>query len=244
MRARTESTNLNELLIEDADGPDEPLGDFQATSQDLKTSVLFKNLESELIGRIDKADVILGCVAWLTSENILRSLSKKAGVSIIVQKEDFLRPDLGSNSSWNRKLRNLYDAIPSKLSRYDEGLAGTSLHMMSFATEHSIQAIRCVGNHNSKKEAAFPRSHHKFVIFCKLLENSTNGSGLNYYPYEVWTGSYNLTKNAGYSFENAIVSKDARIVKAFMKEFGQIAALSEPLDWKSNWTAPEWRIGS
>jgi PLD-like domain len=236
--------NMNELLIASADGPHERLGDFQATSEDSRTSVLFKNLESELIGRIEEADVILGCVAWLTSESILRALSKKEGVSIIVQKEDFLRPDLGSTSNWTSTLQKLYNAIPSNLSRYDEGLTGTALHMMSFATDPKIEAIRCVGNHNSNKVAAFPRSHHKFVVFCKCLENSSKGSGLNYRPYSVWTGSYNFTKNAGQSFENAVVSSDANIVNAFMKEYGQIAALSEHLDWNSSWTAPEWRIGT
>jgi len=63
-------------------------------------------------------------------------------------------------------------------------------------------------------------------------------------PYEVWTGSFNFTKNATYSFENAVLSKDQNIVGAFFREFGQIAALSESLDWETEWTAPDWRIGS
>jgi phosphatidylserine/phosphatidylglycerophosphate/cardiolipin synthase-like enzyme len=236
--------NLNNLLIENADGAAEPLVDYFAISEDAQTKALFKNLEAELIRRIEQADVVIGCVAWLTNEAILRALSEKVGVSIIVQKEDFLRPDLGSKSGWNRRLRRLYDDVPSTLSRYDKGLQGTALHMMSFANDPTIQSIRCVGNHNSAKDAAFPRAHHKFVVFCKTLAGDIHEGDYDYQPYEVWTGSYNFTKNAGSSFENAIVSKDKNIVEAFRKEFGQIAALSEPLDWNSTWTAPEWRIGT
>ena len=63
-------------------------------------------------------------------------------------------------------------------------------------------------------------------------------------PYAVWTGSFNLTKNASYSFENAIYTTDSEIVRAYYNEYGQIASMSEPLDWESDWIEPEWRIGS
>ena len=63
-------------------------------------------------------------------------------------------------------------------------------------------------------------------------------------PYEVWTGSFNLTYNASASLENAIVVKHPEIVWAYYREWEQIEAISEPLDWKSEWSAPEWRIGS
>src|SRR5262245_13509725 len=90
---------------------------------------------------------------------------------------------------------------------------------------------------------AFPRAHHKFVVFCR--EKHETGEGwLNYTPYEVWTGSFNFTANACKSFENVIVSSDPNIVLAFFKEYAQIAALSEPLDWEVAWTEPQCRIGS
>lgn len=197
---------------------------------------------------IESADIIVGCVAWLTSKPIIEALAKKTGVSIIVQKEDFLRPDFGVKSNWKNELRKVYKNLPDSLSRYDAGLQGTSLFMMSFAGDSTIEAIRCVGNHNAEKIPAFPRSHHKFIVFCKSLENpkSEYGEviGMNYEPYAVWTGSFNFTHNATMSFENAVVLKEQEIVKAFFKEYAQIAAISEPLDWNSNWTEPEWRIGS
>ena len=49
-------------------------------------------------------------------------------------------------------------------------------------------------------------------------------------PRVVWTGSFNFTLNATNSFENAVVLHDPKIVNAFYQEWGQILALSEPLD--------------
>lgn len=85
--------------------------------------------------------------------------------------------------------------------------------------------------------------HHKFIVLCREVESEPH-TYMNYNPYEVWTGSFNFTKNAGSSFENAIVLKDVHLVKAFFSEFAQIAALSEPLDWESEWVQPQWRLGS
>jgi hypothetical protein len=242
-------TNLNELLIENADGPSQALKDCRATTEDGQTTVLFKNLEQELILRIRQADVVVGCIAWLTSNRILRELAKKRGTLLIVQKEDFLRPDLDATTDWPRKLRRLYDALPRTLNRYDWAFHGTSLHGMSYAGDPSIDPVRCVGNLNAKKSSAFPRAHHKFVVFCRLLRAASQtkedeAQAPSFEPYEVWTGSFNFTKNATYSFENAIVSRDKNIVRAFFQEACQIAALSERLDWETEWTAPQWRIGS
>lgn len=66
----------------------------------------------------------------------------------------------------------------------------------------------------------------------------------DYKPYAVWTGSFNFSDNGTKSFENAVVIEDVAIAEAYLEEWGQIAALSEPLDWSSEWMAPEWRIGT
>ena len=84
--------------------------------------------------------------------------------------------------------------------------------------------------------------HNKFMVFAKILMDE-HGNHL-YHPYAVWTGSFNFTKNAGMSLENAVYITVPNIVKAYLKEFEQIAALSEPLDWDSEWMSPEWWIGS
>jgi len=248
--------------------------DFSTASNGV--SVYFKNLEGHLIEHIKKADVVLGCVAWLTSEPILRALKGKQ-VAIVVQKEDFLRPDRDVNR-WRQKLQGLYGDLRSDMLRHDipgvaelcerAGEDGLSTHREDNCDDSD--AIRCVGNHNADKSPAFPRSHHKFVVFGKYVPVfQAQDSAETVYPswgnpherdeetpgyppskvrvlqlYGVWTGSFNFTANASASFENAVYLEDKAVVHAFTQEFAQIFTMSEPLDWESQWSEPEWRIGS
>jgi hypothetical protein len=237
--------NLNELeLVVDYPPERHPLRDFSVVSEDGGVRVYFRDLESHLIRHIGGADVVVGCVAWLTSLPILRALARKAGVSIVVQKEDWLRPDFGARGDWKTELRAHYGWLPSSLTRFDEGLKGTVLRSMSWGSgAEPIEAVRCVGNYNSEGPPSFPRAHHKFVVFCRLVEG-TDSLYRNYVPYEVWTGSFNFTQNAVRSFENAVVLRDPAVVWAYFQEYAQIAALSEVLDWEKEWVEPQWRIGS
>ena len=54
----------------------------------------------------------------------------------------------------------------------------------------------------------------------------------------------NMSRNAKRSFENALFIEDAKLARIYYQEWGQIMALSEPLDWEHEWVAPEWRIGT
>ena len=206
------------------------------------TKVYFRNIERHLLRYIEEANVVLGCVAWLTSEPILEALATKDYISIIVQKEDFSRPDMdaGNKNSWKKWLQEKYMSLQSSLNRF---MFDNLLRHVSYCTDPSIEAIRCVGNYNRDKKPAFPRMHNKFLIFARIVEVDDDSWG-RVIPYGVWTGSFNLTKNATYSFENAIYTTDSEIVRAYYNEYGQIASMSEPLDWESDWIEPEWRIGS
>lgn len=206
----------------------EPLADYSTTSGSVH--VIFRDLEERLIECIEDADEVYGCVAWLTSEPILEALAGKQ-VQIVVQKEDFLRPDVGQSSAWKARLHRLYDRLIQGYSRYSfpDPVGG-----MDYCGDPTVEAIRCVGNHNASRNPAFPRAHHKFVVFCRD----------GFTPYAVWTGSFNFTRNAGRSFENAVVINDPVIAQAYLKEWAQLLAISEPLDWQSEWVAPQWRIGS
>src|ERR1700674_1415082 len=90
----------------------EPLQDFSTISDDGKVRVFFKNLEDHLIQYIREADIVVGCVAWFTSPRILKALSKVKGVSIVVQKEDFLRPDRNPVDNWRKWVNDEYDKLP------------------------------------------------------------------------------------------------------------------------------------
>lgn len=231
-------SNLNDLKIPNHDGPDESIDTPPLASGTL--TVYFRNLESQLIQHIAEAEAIVGCVAWLTSKAILEALAKKNPVAIVVQKEDFLRPDIGSRGKWAIDLRRRYDALKCSCDRWDMGL------WLSTFGDQTMNPVRCVGNHNRDKHPAFPRMHHKFIVFCRPdVETDEEGCKHRYLdPYAVWTGSFNFTENAGRSLENALYITDPAVAKAYFDEWMRIESLSEPLDWESEWVAPEWRIGT
>jgi hypothetical protein len=234
--------DLNSLKLPDECQGQDPT-DNTTTSRDGSVTVYFRDLEQQLIRRIAGAEAVVGCIAWLTSESILRALAVlPAGASIVVQKEDFLRPDAGSKPGWATKLRSLYGRVPSIPERHaHSGLVSK----LSVCSDPAIDPVRCVGNHNRNKAPAFPRMHNKFLVFCKVFKVAEQNYGRPMMkPYAVWTGSFNLTKNASMSLENAVVLTDPAIVSAYFNEWGQVLALSESLDWESDWSEPEWRIGS
>lgn len=85
-------TNLHTLRIEKHLNKSQQQKDHSTKTS--KIECYFKNIEETLIEKILEADVVLGCVAWLTNENIMKALQKvKGGVNIIVQKETFIRPN-------------------------------------------------------------------------------------------------------------------------------------------------------
>lgn len=234
--------NLNDIRILTEDDETIPQSDYSTESAG--TKVYFKNLERRLIEHINESDLVFGCVAWLTSHGILDIL-KTRDCSIVVQKEDFLRPDTDVRDNFRRELRERYDKLGCSINRY--WMPGIVAELSTHGSPE-VYPIRCVGNHNTFKNSAHPRSHHKFVIFAKLVQNPDprykDISQRIAKPYAVWTGSFNFTKNAGHSFENAVYLTDPKIVEAFCNEFAQVYALSESLDWEQDWAVPEYRIGS
>lgn len=212
-----------------------------STTSNSGVSVYFRDIEERLLQHISEADAVFGAVAWLTSHSVLDALAKLKNVSIVVQKEDFLRPDIGANSNFKNSLRTKYNTLKCHLTRYS---FSNILSSVSVSSDPSITPVRCVGNHNTEKKPAFPRMHNKFLIFAKIQEGKDEYSIETITPYAVWTGSFNLTKNATMSLENALFITEPEIVNAYFQEYGQIAAMSEELDWTSEWATPEWRIGT
>lgn len=202
-----------------------------------KVEVIFRNHRERLIAEIERYPVVAGCVAWLTDFAVLRALATRCSVCIVVQKEDFLKPDTRGSGSM---LRQLYAAIP-KSEKYDLPY----LSQYSYCGDPTCEPVRCVGNHNSERKPAFPRMHNKFLVFCELLRREDDHH--EYFvpsPVKVWTGSYNISDNASRSWENAVLIDDPAIADAYAKEFAQIFGFSEPLNWNSAWVEPQYRIGS
>lgn len=306
--------DFNKLVIEtDTDEGKMQLENTSISWQDPKfdkIDVIFRDIETRLIEMIGqfKHGAIFGCVAWLTSPQVLNALAECPNVQILVQKEDFLRQETDSDpNTWKALLHNNYDKLHCDLSHFDmmEPICELSIGQ----GQEEMQSIRCVGNQNSDKKMLSPRSHHKFLVFCEFVDDNvdsaaklaetelreiakkhlseqynektlaemsvedimnilyrpgeTDDSVLSrmlelynqlprnmrrYIPVAVWTGSFNFTKTASFSFENVIMLHDKSgtnpVLNAYLKEHHQIYALSEPLDWTSKWVAPEFRIGT
>jgi phosphatidylserine/phosphatidylglycerophosphate/cardiolipin synthase-like enzyme len=231
--------NLNELGVP-VEHEMQPQRD-NGLSTTAPIQIIFKNHQARLLEEIRRWPIVLGCVAWLTDRQILRALAACEHVNIIVQKEDFLRPDIGGRRA--ASLRPFYDSLPSPLSRYElpAGISG-----FSYCSDPSIEAVRCVGNHNRQRLPAWPRMHNKFLVFCDrhVEPDQWEGNRTVVLPRRVWTGSYNLSATACRSWENAILIDSPEVAEAYTREFAQILTFSERLDWESDWVEPEYRIGS
>lgn len=198
-------------------------------------SIHFGDLETPLLKYIDEADCIIGCVAWLTNKPVLMALSKKEVVSIVVQKEDFLRPDSGK---WFRDdLRKLYARLKTTDRYYISRIP------LSICCDPTIDAIRCVGVCPDGRAPAVPRMHHKFLVFCKY-DDTASCANTRISEYAVWTGSFNITHNATMSIENSVYIRDTEIAGVYRAEYEHVLAMSEPLNWDSRWISPEYRVGS
>jgi hypothetical protein len=126
-------------MIANADGADVSLQNTDHSARgNTDTEVLFRNLTEKLVEQINLADAVFGCVAWLTSVPILDALTTKKAVGIVVQKEDFLRPDSGD---WRQKRqREAYAKLPGFI-RYILGQTGH----YNYAGSPESDAVRCVG---------------------------------------------------------------------------------------------------
>lgn len=247
--------NLNLAMIDNADGPDVPLRSDRGASisSAANIEVAFTDLDRKLCGLIKSYPVVVGCMAWLTNEGILKALATRDSVSVVVNKEDFLRPDRGN---WSQQgIKALYKDIPG----FDRCEIGRNY---SCCGDPTGDAVRCAGIFADRSEVP-PRMHHKFLVFCDLKNmkyDSSIGEWVvldgpyvpdasreNYrkaIPRAVWTGSFNATFNATQSLENAVIITDDNIAQAYFDEWCDIIGISEPLDWRSKYVAPEWRYGT
>jgi hypothetical protein len=113
--------DLNSVALATDTMEDQPLSDPSVRSNDGSIEVVFRNIERRLISEIKSAEIVVGCVAWLTSGPVLDALAETTGVSVVVQKEDFLRPDLGApgQDAWKDWLRGKYERLPEGPHRYE-----------------------------------------------------------------------------------------------------------------------------
>ena len=150
--------------------------------------------------------VCVGSVAWLTAFNILDALATLA-TAIVVQKEDFLRPDYGplvNPRDWKAILHEKYDSVAESDEHHPLFLRENMpdpLGGMSLLRPQRISGVRCFGNRNRRngERSRTPLMHNKFLVFAALsLEPGHEGDEIpwgtiRWDPRFVWTGSCNLS---------------------------------------------------
>ena len=256
--------NLNYAYIHDADAASQPISQrihriMPLTSPACRVDAVFSDLELRLCQIITQYPVVVGCTAWLTSFNVLDALRGRE-VSLIVQKEDWLRPDAGQSPTagpygravvgdWKSSMRARYAALTGIQDRHAFN------HGYNQLSCEPYDPVRCAGilNQHGQKNAT-PRMHHKFMVFGKYVmmhyEVPAPDNDLDehdqwvFVPEAVWTGSYNPTTNATRSLENAVIIHDLEIARVFAEEWGAVLGFSEPLDWNATWVASDMRIGT
>jgi len=239
-------TDLNQATIYNDGGPNIALSSHPHRKRCHvvgNTTLVFADHARLLCDEIGKWPVVIGCVAWLTHSAILDALRGRE-VGIIVQKEDWLRPD---SDDWTmQKQRYQYELLTGV---QDKHAFGTGYNQCGAP---DMDPVMCCGMLNNQSAAA-ARMHHKFLIFGHLVEREHRIEGREewgdieyseFVPQAVWTGSFNMTHNATRSLENALLIHDPRIAAAYFCEWQTVLGLAEPLDWNASWVATNMRVGT
>lgn len=179
------------------------------------------DIRARLIEFIASSEAIVGCVAWVRDADILAALAKKP-TSLIMQKETMLREP----SELRRRLGALKNGWR---------LSSLPAPFSALGPDQRIEGCRCVGQHIGRANPGAPRMHHKFLV------DVGHTSPDQWFPRRAWTGSFNFSRNADASLENAVEIAHPGVADAYFAEWLRVLAISEPLDWTARMPKPQWK---
>lgn len=268
----TNRSNLQQFRYEGVEYNEDVGG---VVNENTPCKVIFRDHVTHLISLIEEFGTargfILCAVAWFTNADILDALirAKRRGctVIVIVQKEDFLRPDsLTTQNTFYNTLRRKYRALGQikidvqcgpchidELLSFSKSLCEGYLHFdyPHGNPEHRISitdAVRCLGNYNADNNPSHPRMHNKFVVFGKVVYDDDDDDipddermgppSPQIISQCVWTGSFNFSKASTESFENVVVLRGKEVAEMYRIEFARMFLITEPLNWSSQWMNP------
>jgi hypothetical protein len=163
-------------------------------------------LEEHLVRYIECADAVVGSMAWLTSARVLAALARKRHVGIAVHADAWLATRA---SAFAEGVRAQYAALPA--------LTGAPFLAATLLCGAQSDAVRCVG-------AGAARMHRKCIIFLRADV-----------PYASWSGSYNATRNASRSLEEALYIENADLARADFAEWTRVFARSAAIADAHRW---------
>lgn len=222
--------------------------DHGTTADSCKVEVIFKEIKTRLVEYISDQSArvgdgnlaVVGCVAWLTDSSILECLHEhQVQVSIIVNKEQKYHARELINKLTPFWLHEQRTRHPQLWHKVFETTPQNDAEVWT--------AVRCCGEMLPGRDSRGARSlmHDKFLVFIECEERpegEVDGPGIvevqRWTPFAVWSGSANLTSNSSRHFENAMLVTSDRIADAYWGEWGDIALLSEPLDFLTPQATP------
>lgn len=218
-------------------------GTFEGQS----VAVYLDDLEASLLAWLSKQEAVVGCVAWLTNEKVLNALNSLKICQVVMQKEDWMRPDYDGRHP-ARHSRKHYDG--------EAGFCRLELAEtigLSTCGDPSVDRFRCFGQSTSAQTSgpmqtaappARPVMHHKFLVGCAMQSYLDDGyPSLKLIPRSVWMGSFNMTKGARRNMDSAVVM-GAGPAALYYREWLDVFSHSERLDFDYEYCVPEWRLGS
>lgn len=236
--------------------------------QTITAEAYFEDIEEVLCEKIAQYPVVLGCVAWLTNEKILQALATRQRVQLVVQNESYFQRNL---DDWmTAKIERLYRQLPVGVTTSGE-IWGDLINALNISESWQSAPVRLVGE-VSQNMLNIPRMHNKFLIFgefrqlddasfmhgdafCFCEEDEGQHGYAAFRAKGLWTGSFNFTKNATRSLENALyieeVQKEGRrddrirerdsILDVYYQEWQRIFSISQglPVKFWPQYNAPE-----
>jgi len=180
----------------------------------------FRNLQQVLLSEIEKADIVLGCVAWISDPLILESLTRRSTALVLDSKVNRM----------GKKLQALYKQLQhtDKQPIYDMLVSGYGSENYLCYTDMENKPVPKAYAEDWNFESGlyavdgfYRYMHHKFLVMIKS-DGKCLTCGRRRYKPTTWTGSFNFTKNASKGLENAVIIRDTHISASYLCEFLEI----------------------
>lgn len=175
------------------------------------------NVHEALLHTIEKYGknrIIVGCVAWFNSNDIVDALSSNAkAVSFIVNNEDYKKWGFGSVN------RKKFENLPA-FNRPFSQVWGKKIECELSILKQTYPPVRAFGVASEEKTLINASTmHSKFMVICD--ENDM--------PWALWSGTNNFTEKSKRNLENAFFFISPRLAMFYFLHFSRTFVLSSEL---------------
>jgi hypothetical protein len=180
---------------------------------------------------------VVGCVAWFSNENVLRSIAESCHRCLfVVNDEDYSGDDSKHKLALYDKLPRFREPLHSAFSHYpscylnamDRNEKGKKYKMSHYEAVRAIgeQTMSNKGPGGGGKKRFANIMHNKFMVFFEKRHIEGREADV---PIAIASGSFNVTQNAEGNLENVVYVEDETIAKGGFDYFCDIFVHSKPL---------------